>query len=374
MSQANDWVAIVRALGPTFAERAAQHDADDSFVAANYAELKQKGVFAAGVPAELGGGGASPAELSAMLRELAHHCSSTALALSMHTHPVATMAYSWRGGNKQPEGLLRRVASDGVVLVTSGGSDWLAGSGKLEKVEGGFKLTGRKIFGSGVPAASVLMTMGILDDPETGPTVVHVPVPMNSPGLTVLDTWRVLGMRGTGSHDIQLDGVFIPEAAAGLRRPPGKWHPFFHTVTMMAMPLVYSVYLGVAEAARDAALQAAKRRLQRSADPATPYLVGELENALITAQLAVDSLVAIAASAKPGPETTSAALARRTIAGKAMLATLDKALEVAGGGSFFRNQPLERLFRDIQASRFHPMSEKAQTRLTGQVLLGQELD
>ena len=85
-----DWVAVARQLGPTFAARAAAHDANDSFVADNYAVLKQYKVFSAGVPVELGGGGASHAELCALLRELAHACGSTALALSMHTHLLAT--------------------------------------------------------------------------------------------------------------------------------------------------------------------------------------------------------------------------------------------------------------------------------------------
>jgi alkylation response protein AidB-like acyl-CoA dehydrogenase len=119
-----DWVAVARQLGPAFAARAAAHDASDSFVADNYAELKQHKVFSAGVPAELGGGGASHAELCAMLRELAHACGSTALALSMHTHLLAATVWRWRQG--QPvEPLLKRIAAEETVLISSGGSDWL---------------------------------------------------------------------------------------------------------------------------------------------------------------------------------------------------------------------------------------------------------
>ena len=67
-------------IGPRFAERAAKHDETDAFVTDNYLELKERKVFAVGVPEELGGGGASIADLAGMLRTLAHHCSSTALA------------------------------------------------------------------------------------------------------------------------------------------------------------------------------------------------------------------------------------------------------------------------------------------------------
>ncbi len=60
-------------------------DENDSFVAENYAALKTSGLVEAGVPAELGGGGANVTELADMLRTLAHHCGSTALAFAMHT-------------------------------------------------------------------------------------------------------------------------------------------------------------------------------------------------------------------------------------------------------------------------------------------------
>jgi alkylation response protein AidB-like acyl-CoA dehydrogenase len=372
MSAETDWLAIVRDIGPAFAERAAAHDADDAFVAANYETLKARKLFSVGIPAELGGGGAPYATVVDVVRELAHHCSSTALAFSMHTHPVAMMTYGWRAGNKAPEGLLKRLAAEDLVVMTSGGSDWIAGSGKLEKVEGGYKMTGRKIFGSGGPAAQILLTMGIYDDPKDGPTVFHFPVPLNTPGVKPLDNWRTLGMRGTGSNDVMLEGVFVPDAAmGGVRRTAGKWHASMHSVVLNALPIVYGVYVGIAEAARDLAIEIARKRKE---DPGLPYLIGEMENQLVTAQVALANAVALQQTAKPGPETTSAMLVRRTIMGGAVLRTLDKAMEVAGGASFFRAAKLERLFRDIQASRFHPLPEKQQTRLTGRVLLGLDLD
>jgi alkylation response protein AidB-like acyl-CoA dehydrogenase len=117
-----DWVALAQQLGTEFAPRAAAHDADDSFVAENFDILKQHSIFAAGVPQELGGGGASHAELGVFLRELAHQCGSTALALSMHTHLVAATVWRWRQG-QAVEPLLRRVVDEQLVLISSGGSD-----------------------------------------------------------------------------------------------------------------------------------------------------------------------------------------------------------------------------------------------------------
>jgi alkylation response protein AidB-like acyl-CoA dehydrogenase len=112
------WTELADELGATFAERAAKHDETDAFVADNYVELKARKVLAAGVPKELGGGsgGASVADLAGFLRTLAHHCVSTALALSMHTHLVATAAWRWRNQKAPVDGLLKRVVAEDLVL------------------------------------------------------------------------------------------------------------------------------------------------------------------------------------------------------------------------------------------------------------------
>ena len=210
------------------------------------------------MPSELGGGGASHAELCAMVRAGPPLQLDRAGVLDAHP-PHRHLGYLWRAGNKGPEPLLRRVAAEKLVLV-SGGSDWLAGSGKLEKVEGGYRMTGRKI-SQRRPAGDLLMTTGVYDDPKDGPTVIHFPVSLKAEGVKILDTWRALGMRGTGSHDIELEGVFLPDAVmGGVHRPAGKFHPFMHTVCLVALPVFYAAYLGVAEAARDLAIRLAARR------------------------------------------------------------------------------------------------------------------
>lgn len=366
-----DWVSVAAKLGPRFAERAAQHDADDSFVAENYAELRASKLFSAGVPADLGGGDASHAELCDVLRTLGRCCGSTALALSMHTHQVALPAWRWRNEGAPVEALLRRVAADEIVLVSSGGSDWLAGSGRAEKEDGGYRVTARKIFASGVPAGSLLLTTSIFDDPKDGPTVLHFPLPLNDAGVRIVETWRTMGMRATGSHDVTVENVFVPDAAVGARRPPGKWVPLFHILVMLALPLIYSVYVGIAEAARDLTLrESAKKRN----DPDFQCLVGEMENELRAAQIALRSAIDLAAHAKPGPETTSEALIRRTLTGQAAVRCVEKAMEAMGGGAFFRSAGLERLFRDVQGARYHPIAQKPQTRFSGRVALGLDVD
>jgi alkylation response protein AidB-like acyl-CoA dehydrogenase len=365
-----DWAALARELGPRFAARAATHDAADSFVADNYRDLREHRVFSAGVPAELGGSGATYAELCAMLRVLGRHCGSTALALAMHTHQVAIAAWRWHHEGGAMEPVLRRVAAKEAVLVTSGGSDWLAGSGRAEKVDGGYRVRGRKIFVSGAPAGDLFMTMAIHDDPEHGPTVLHLAIPLDAPGLAIQDTWRTLGMRGTGSHDIVLDNVFVPAAAIGVRRPPGRWEPW-HVVAVHVEPLIYAVYVGIAEAARALALdQAAARRH----DAATQELAGRMENELATARMALRHMIDAATPGRPDRETTNEVMIGRTLAGRAAIRTVEVAMELASGAGFYRDLGLERLFRDVQGARYHHLRESAQVTYTGRLALGVDVN
>jgi alkylation response protein AidB-like acyl-CoA dehydrogenase len=364
-----EWPSRAGELAAGFAERAAAHDADDSFVAENYALLKERRFFSAGVPAELGGGGASHPALCHVLRILGAGCGSTALALSMHTHLVAGTVWRWRHGDKTAEPLLRRVAAEELVLVSSGGSDWIDGSGKAEKVEGGFKVTARKVFASGCPGGKLLLTTAVYDDPAAGRTVLHLPIPLGAPGVEIQDSWHTLGMRGTGSHDITITDLFVPDAAIAVRRPAGKWHRFFDVISPLVWPLVYSAYAGVADAARSLALGEAGRRRE---DPLTQSLVGEMETELATADAALAAMIGNANDYgfEPGSDRSSRTYMWKTVAARALIRTVERAMEVAGGASFYRSKGLERLFRDIQGARFHPFQERRQLQFSGRVALG----
>jgi len=269
------------------------------------------------------------------------------------------------------DGLLRRVAAEELVLVSSGGSDWLDSSGRIQKVDGGYRMSGRKIFSSGSPAGDLLMTSGILEDGQDGPAVLHFPLSLKAEGVRVLDNWRTLRMRVTGSNDVLIEDAFVPEAAVGLSRAKGKWHFIFHLTTMIALPLIYAVYVGVAEKARDIALAQAKKKPN---DLDTQLNVAEMEGEVRSAQIALESAIALADTAQPNADTTNEILIRRTIAGRSAIRAVEKAMEVAGGGSFFRSLGLERLFRDVQGARFHPLQEKRQLLYTGRYTLGLPID
>ncbi|MEE8515055.1 MAG: acyl-CoA dehydrogenase family protein, partial [Alphaproteobacteria bacterium] len=335
-----DLQSLVHKIGPGFAEAAAECDENDRFVAANYQTLKDKKVFSAMVPAALGGGGASHREMCAFLRALAPYCSSTALALSMHQQLCAAAVFNYlhdRPGWK----VLEKVAASEAILVSTGANDWLESNGKAEACDGGFRVSAFKPFASGSPMGDVLVTSVPYADPAEGDQVLHFPVPLSSDGVTLKDDWRTMGMRATGSQTVVLDNVFVPEEAVVLRRPQGEYHPAWNVILTNAMPIIMSAYLGVAEAA---AAIAREQALKRRADAATPYLLGELTNELTAAQLAVEAMIEIANDWDFAPETdtANAILVRKTLGAKAVLATVEKALEVAGGAGFYRKMGLER--------------------------------
>jgi len=365
-----NWRSVLAEISPLLAEEDRRCDEMNQFAGANFALLRERGFLELAVPVELGGAGLTRTELSEMLRTLARHCGSTALALAMHTHVLAATVWRWRNQNAPVEALLKRVATERIQLLSSGGSDWLDGSGKAVKIEGGYRIYARKIFASGSPSANLFMTGAIDEDAPEGPMMLQFGIPMNAAGVSIRETWDTMGMRGTGSHDVLLDDVFVPDAAIGARRKPGMWHPLMHIVSMVAFPLVYSVYTGVAEAARDLAVAAAAKRR----DPAVIDLVGAMDTELAATRIALESMVAFSESAQPGPETTNTIFMHRTLIARSAIKTVELALEVAGGASYHRRNGLERLFRDVQGARFHPLPEHQQRRLAGRLALGLPID
>ena len=370
---AADLNETAKTLAKTFAARAADHDDNDRFIDANYADLKSAGLISAAVPVELAGGGANVRALCDMLRIIAGACGSTGLALSMHTHQVAIPAWRWHHqdpARPMVEPLLLRVADEQIVLLSSGGSDWIGGSGTAEKVDGGYRITARKVFSSGAPAGDLLMT-GAISDEDGRKTVLHFGVPLSAPEVTVLDTWRTMGMRGTGSHDITIEGLFIADDKIPLKRAAGEWHPAFQMIATIAFPLIYSVYLGIAESAREIAIDIAAKKPVCSR---TQSIAGRMDTALAAARMAQTFMIEAVERNAPSAETINDVMIGRRLVEENAIRTVELAMELAGGASFYRKTELERRFRDIQAARYHPLQKEVQAEYAGAIALGQPID
>lgn len=359
--------SVTEALVQTFSERARAHDADGLFVHANYDDLHANGIFGALVPEALGGLGCSYQGVADLIRRFAHGCGSTALALSMHSHLVAAAVWKYKHG-KPSAPLLRKVAEQGAILISTGAGDWLGSNGTLERVDGGYRLNARKPFCSGSPRGSIFLTTSVFVDRQRGERVLHFPVGVDAPGVRLLDDWDTMGMRGTGSQTAVFENVFVPEASIGLDRPREGWHPAWNVVLTVAAPLYTAPYVGIAEAACTIAREAARRR----ASEHTPYVLGEMENHLVVCQMAHREMVENVAEFDfaPSEERANAALIRKTVATSAARAAVESAMDAVGGSCIARARGLERHYRDVRAAPFHPLGEKAQTHFTGRLSMG----
>ena len=361
-------VARATACGPVLAEHAARHDRDGSWVAESFQHVKDAGLLTIAVPTELGGEGATIREIAMVQRELAKYCGSTALASSMHQHVTAFTAWRYRRGMPGAEATLRRVLDDGIVLVSTGGGDFTRPRGEAVKVEGGYKVSGRKMFASQSPIGDVLSTMFVYDDPERGKRVLNMAVPVHVDGVTVHDNWNTLGMRGTGSNDVTIDGVFVPDDKVVADRPYDELDPPLQVICSIAFPIIIAVYLGVAESARDYAIAS----VSKPTDPSVQRQVGLMNNRLQVAAWALDGALAVVGDdPKPSHETVAAVMAAKREISNAGIEACDIALELGGGAGFFKGSPLERAYRDIRAIKFHPLSPEMTLLHAGRLALGQ---
>lgn len=365
------WTDLARELGETFALRASKRDRDDAFVADNYMDLKEHRFFAALVPTELGGEGVGFAEMCEILRILGAACPSTALAFSMHTHLVAANVWKYRRG-QNVSAMLGRVATEQPVLVSTGGRDWLESNGTATRVDGGFRVTATKAFASQAAVGELLVTTAPYEDPAQGWRVLHFVVPFTAEGLAVLNDWKSHGMCNTGSHTVRLHNVFIPDSAIAMNRPRDGFHPSYNVVCAVALPAIMSVYLGIAQKAASIAIEGARR--QKSLKPHIPAALGEMHNQLTAAELAVKDMIRI--NDEYAFEAVDAVgqdvVTRKVLATNACIATVTKAMEIVGGVGFFRDFGLERLFRDVQAAKYHPYPEMEQHAFRGDFLLRSE--
>jgi alkylation response protein AidB-like acyl-CoA dehydrogenase len=359
-------------VGARIAGNAETHDRDGSFVDEGLSALRDAGLLAAGVPTELGGGGATIREVAAMQRELAHHCGSTALATSMHQHVVAFTAWRYRRDMPGAEATLRRVADEGIVLVSTGGADTTRPRGEAVKVDGGYRVSGRKVFASQSPAGTVMSTMFAYDDPEQGRRVLNMAVPIAGDGVTVLDNWDTLGMRGTGSNDVVIEDVFVPDERVLANRPHGVIDPPLQVIFSIAFPIISAVYLGVAESAYRAAVAAAT---PKATDPTVQRQIGLMANRLQVASWALEGACeATGDDPTPSMENVAAVMAAKREIALAGIEVCDLAMEVAGGAAFFKGSVIERAYRDIRAAKFHPLTMEQTLLHAGQVVLGLPAD
>ncbi|WP_137392035.1 acyl-CoA dehydrogenase family protein [Rhodoligotrophos defluvii] len=348
-------------LGPAFAERSRRLEESPAGIGENIGELKQHRLLSIGIPQELGGSGLDHAGLCDLVRRLAHHCGATALVTAMHCHQVAILS-RLQASHDGPRQLLAEAARHQLMFLSSGGSDWLASSGMAQRTPGGYLINARKSFVSGAEMGDMFMTSAV-----SGNEVIHFAVPMSDPAISIERTWITMGMRGTGSHDVVMKDLFVPEHQVLGRRPAGQWSMINHLIAQLAFPIIYAAYLGIAEAARDRVLALAGKR---APDEHRLAQMGEIETLLHAARIAHRDMVEAAAEGEPGFASTNRVMMARSLVEREVLAVVSRAMDLAGGGAFYTVNRLEQLFRDAQAARFHPLTSSRQRLLSGALAFG----
>lgn len=269
----------------------------------------------------------------------------------------------------------------------------LAGSirpmGRARPVDGGHRVDGRWDFASGVNHARWLMCPCIiLDDGKPMRTPTGAPVtrifwaPAES--ATILDTWHVVGLRGTGSHDFTLADVFVPAARSvattDLPREKGLlYDPRLHLSWIWTATVANAI--GIARGALDAFTEVAS---SKSSTMSTALL---RDRPLVQARVA--EAEAILSAARAYVQTAVGDLWERTAQGESDLdvavvqarlaiargmheavRSVDLLFHAAGTNAVYERNPLERHFRNIHVAVQHAAALPAHMEAAGKVLLG----
>lgn len=364
--------------------RAADYDRENRFFAEDLEELAEAGYLRAALPREKGGLGLTLHQLNQEQRRLAYWAPATALGVNMHLYWTGSAADRYGAGDHTVDWLIDEVVAGKVLAAGHGepGNDVAIDDSRATAVpvDGGYRISGHKIFTSLSPAWNWLgVHAKDTSDPDK-PRIVHAFVARGSEGVETVETWDTLGVRATASHDTRLDGVFVPAgrvvAADQLGAVPG---PFVAGIFPWVLPLLGNVYLGIARRALDVALETAGRRSALSlggapvaGKPFTQYHAAEAELLLENTVSALDRLtLGLTAGEDFGARTQLKLFAAKENGTRTAREVTDLALEIAGAGSIHKRSELERLYRDVRAGAFHPPNSDLVRDYVGKFALGQ---
>ena len=378
-----DLVELAGRLADTFATRAAEHDRESTFPFENYADMRAAGYLGLTIPEELGGRGADLREMLLAQERLAMGCGSTALAVTMHVSPLGQVGALWRLNQDERLGQFLREAATGEIVYASmtaerGHSILMTSNTVATRVEGGYRVTGDKIFGTESAICTHFSSMARVDDPDGGSRVIIFRLARPVEGMEVKDGWDTMGMRGTLSNDWTMRDVFVPEDAVFHSYPVDHFDSVLLRMTWSwAMPAFGAVYLGIAGGAMAYAREQVQARA-READPAVQAAFAEMEILLETARAVLwrHTDEVISGDLFEGftvQEGMARTMLTKHVPCNNAIRIVDLALEVVGGAGFFRRSPLERMYRDVRAGVIMPYNNPEARSLFGRNALGIEI-
>jgi alkylation response protein AidB-like acyl-CoA dehydrogenase len=363
-------------------ERAPVYDRENRFCQEDFEELKAAGYLLMAVPRELGGHGMSLAQVSRETRRLAMYAPATALCLNMHNYWVGDAADLWRSGDKSLEWVLRDAAAGEVFAAghAEHGNDipGLLSTAKAERVDGGYRLTGRKAFGSLTPVWTRLGLHAMDTSDPAAPKIVHAFMPRNTKGYSIKETWDVLGMRATRSDDTVLEGAFIPDQYIARVIPAGVAGVDGFILGFFTWGLVgfANVYYGLALRVRELIVEQLKSKTSIALTrpmiyhPEIQHGIAEITMDLEAMGPHVEAIADDWSEGRVGPDWFVRLVAMKHRIVEAAFRVADQALDLSGGFGMFKKSELERLFRDSRAGRFHPANPMLTHEIVGKITLG----
>ena len=365
-------------------ERAAQYDRENRFCFEDFEELKQAGYLKMAVPVELGGAGLNLAEVAQQQRRLAYRAPATALATNMHLYWTGIAADLYRAGDRSCQWILEAAARGEVFAAGHGeaGNDvpGLLSTAKAERVEGGYRFWGHKMFGSLTPVWTFLGIHAMDFDDPSGPKVVHAFLPRETTGYRIAETWDTMGMRATRSDDTILEGAFIPDRYVARVVAPGHAgvDHFVGGLFVWVEPTFANIYLGIAERARDLAIVGVKKRTSiglggrsMAYHPMIQYSVAEMVMEIEAMRAHVDRISEDwSAGVDHGLEWSSKLVSVKHRCVEGAKKVVDLAMEISGGSGMFKKNELERLYRDVRCGGFHPANSALVHEIVGKTALG----
>lgn len=370
-----------------FASRAAAYDRENRFFQEDFEELRAAKYLLLPLPSEFGGAGVTLAEACREQRRLAYYAPATALAVNMHLYWIGVAADLWRRGDASLEWLLREAAAGEIFAAghAESGNDVpvLLSTSKAERVEGGYRFTGRKHFGSLTPVWTRFGLHGMDTSDPSQPKIVHAFMPRDSAGYTIKETWDVLGMRATRSDDTVLENAFVPDRYIARVVPAGEAgiDPFILSVLAWALMGFGNVYYGLARRALDQSIAAVKTKGSLALSRSMAYHP-EAQHAIAEMVLELESigphLETIAEDWSKGVDHgalwPAKIFAAKYHAVEGSWRVVDIGLDVAGGLGIFRSAGYERLVRDARLGRIHPANSFLTHEVVAKTALGISLD
>jgi alkylation response protein AidB-like acyl-CoA dehydrogenase len=366
-----------------FHERAPVYDRENRFFAEDFDELRKAGYLTMAVPRAFGGLGLTLAECMRETRRLAYHAPATALGTNMHVYWCGVAAEIHRSGDASLDWMLEAAGKGAVYAAghAEAGNDLpvLLSSAKAERVDGGYRFTGRKAFGSLTPVWTFLGVHGMDASDPKAPRIVHGFLARDAKGYRVEPTWDVLGMRATKSDDTILEGAFVPDSRIARIVAPGAAGVDLFVLSIFAWALVgfANVYYGLGRRALDLTVESLAKRTSLAVSTSMahhPFMqdgVAEMVMELEALEPLIDRTAADwsngVAHGAAWPSKIVTCKHRATLG---VWKVVDTALELSGGFGMFKKSELERLFRDARAGRFHPANPALTHELVAKTALG----